>query len=156
MRIPSTSTLVLLGAFAAAGIPDAVALGAALPSGGTLTISQAEYSRALPHAFYDQAMSSLPRLHPGYQLLASRRVGALGDVLYALVCYRESASSDHVAIQAVAVVGDRAWSLDATAPVSYGDTLVEVLERIAKLPSESGAGASRQGDERPRREPAAE
>lgn len=149
-QLPLVGMSLLVASFAyAAG-------GVTLPSGSRLTISELEYNRTLPHSFYDQAMSSLPHLHPGYRLLASRRVGTLGGVLYALVCYRESPSSEHAVIQAVAVFRDRAWALDTTAPASYGDTLVEVLEQIAKLPSEHGAGTSRQGDARPRREPAAE
>jgi hypothetical protein len=106
-----------------------------LISGGTLTITATAYNRTLPHGFYDQAMSSLPRLHPGHQLLASRRTGFLGEVVYALVCYRETPSSEHVVIQAVALFENRAWNLNAISPPSYGDTLVELLEHIGKLPS---------------------
>lgn len=106
-----------------------------LESGSTLTVADVQHSRILPHAFHDQALSSLPRLFPGHVLLASRRSGVLGEVAYALVCYKESPASERVVIQVNAVHRDRAWSLDAIAPASYGDTLVQVLEQVGKLPS---------------------
>ncbi len=51
-----------------------------LETGATLTITEIQHSRVLPHAFYDQALSSLPHVYPEHTLLASRRVGNLGDV----------------------------------------------------------------------------
>jgi hypothetical protein len=105
-----------------------------LESGSTLTIIDAPYSRALPHAFHDQARASLARLFPQHVLLASRRFVTLGDVAYALVCFRETPSSERVVIQAAAVRGIRAWNLETSAPATtYGDTLVQVLEQIGKL-----------------------
>lgn len=106
-----------------------------LESGSTLTISETEYNRYLPHAFYDQAVSSLARLFPEHVLLATRRTGKLGRISYSLVCFKETRSGSRVVIQGVAVLEDRAWTFDATAPSEYGDTLLQVLEQIAKLTS---------------------
>jgi len=110
-----------------------------LESGSILRISDAEVSRVLPHAFYDQAMASLPQLYPKHVLLAARRSGRLGDVRYALVCYKETPASERVIIQAMAVHEGQAWSLEAIASVLYENTLIEVLEQIARLPSTAGA-----------------
>ena len=129
---------LLVGTALLVGSCACAATDISLTSGGTLTITNTAYSRALPHAFYDQAMSSLPHLYPRHELLASRRAGALGEVIYALVCYKETPSSEHAVIQAVAVFKDRAWSLHAISPTAYGDTLMEVLEYIGKLPSYPG------------------
>lgn len=109
-----------------------------LESGTTLTVNETEYSRILPHAFYDQATASLPHLFPEHVLLAGRRSGRLGEVSYALICFKEARASDRVVIQAIAVHGGRAWRLEAIAPSSYGDTLVQVLEQIGKLRSNPG------------------
>ena len=110
-----------------------------LESGSVLRISDAEVSRILPHAFYDQAMASLPHLYPKHVLLAARRSGRFGDVRYALVCYKETAASERVIIRAMAVHASQAWSLEAIASASYENTLIEVLEQIARLPSTAGA-----------------
>ena len=64
--------------------------------GVTRTVSRAEYSRILPHAFHDQALSSLPHLFPKHVLLASRQSGVLGEVAYALVSFKEIPSSEQV------------------------------------------------------------
>ncbi len=108
-----------------------------LDGGGTLIVSDTAFSRILPHAFHDQAIASLPHLFPEHVLLTSRRSGVLGEVVYALICFRESPVSDRVVIQAVAVHRDRAWRLETEAPPRYGDTLLQVLEQIGKLPRES-------------------
>jgi len=127
------SQSLFLGAVLLLGAIACAASEIRLESGSTLTVSRAEYSRILPHAFYDQALSSLPHLFPKHVMLASRRSGSLGKVVYALVCFKETQASDQVVIQGVAVHGDRAWNLEASAPASYGDTLLQVLEQIAKL-----------------------
>ena len=107
-----------------------------LDDGGTLTVTETSYNRYLPHSFYDQAMASLPRLYPDYELLAGRRFGRVGAVTYSLVCYRESPSSDKVVIQAVAVHDERAWNIETlTDKTSYPGALLRVLERINGLPS---------------------
>ena len=125
---------LLVGASFLMGAIACAASGVELESGNTLTISHAEFSRFLPHAFYDQAMSSLPHVYPKHVVLVSRRTGELGEVRYALVCFKESPASERVAIQAVAVHGRQAWRLETSAPLAYEATLVEVLEQISKLP----------------------
>jgi len=133
-----TSQWLWLGAVFFLGVIECAASEIKLDSGATLTVSDTQYSRTLPHVFYDQATSSLPHLFPQHVLLASRRFGVLGEVVYALVCFKEAPSSERVVIQAVAVRGDRAWNLEAIAPSTYGDTLVQVLEQMGKLPSNHG------------------
>ena len=69
-----------------------------LDSGAVATISDLEVHRWLPHSHFDQAMDSLRALHPDLQLLVTRRVGNLGNILYSLVCYRESRTSPDVIV----------------------------------------------------------
>lgn len=110
-----------------------------LESGSTLTLSDTEYSRFLPHVFYDQALSSLPHLFPDHDFLAGRRSGTLGEVAYALVCFKETRSSEQVRIQGTAVHRKQAWYFETvTASASYGETLMQVLEQIEKLSSDPG------------------
>ena len=132
LKLLLTSALLLLEAIACA------ANDIKLEDGSTLTVTEIEYSRILPHAFYDQAVASLPHLFPGYVLLAGRRSGVLGEVIYSLVCYKETQSSERAVVEAVGVYRGRAWRLDTTAPASYGDTLMQVLEQIGKLAAERG------------------
>jgi hypothetical protein len=133
-----TSQSLWLGAVFFLGAMECAAGEIKLDSGATLTVSDTQYNRTLPHVFHDQATSSLPHVFPRHVLLASRRSGVLGDVVYALVCFKETPSSERVVIQAVAVRGDRAWNLEAIAPLRYGDTLVQVLEQIQMLPADPG------------------
>jgi hypothetical protein len=112
----------------------------ALAGGGALTVTDVAYSRGLPHAFHDQALSSLPRLFPAHELLGSRRVAVLGEVVYALVCYREAPASERVVIEAVAVAGDRAWRLSAAAPLDFGAALQQVLAHVERLPQPPAGG----------------
>jgi uncharacterized protein len=132
---------LLVGASFLTSAISCAASGIELESGSTLTISHAEFSRFLPHAFYDQAIASLPHVYPKHVLLASRRTGELGEVRYALVCFKESPESERVTIQAVAVHGRQAWRFETYAPLSYEDTLVEVLEQISKLPARTSSGS---------------
>jgi len=128
--IPVALTIVLL-----LGPTPALAGEVGLDTGGTLTIEPIAANRMLPQAFFDQALASLPQLFPEHVLLASRRAGVLGDVSYALVCYKEAPTSERVVIQAVEVHGDQAWTLETDAPATYGDTLMQVLEQVARLPA---------------------
>ena len=106
-----------------------------LDNGDTLNVEDTPYNRRLPYAFYDQAMASLAQLFPRQVLLAARRSGAIGDVRFSLVCYRESPSSDDAIIQAIAVRQDRAWNIALRPSSRYGDALVQVLEYIGRLSS---------------------
>lgn len=107
----------------------------ALTNGGDLTIKDIQYNRSLPQAFYDQAVTSLPLLYPNHQLLVARRTGVLGEVEYALICFKETSKSRHGVIEAIAVFEERAWHLKKITPPSCGEALVDILEYIANLPS---------------------
>lgn len=48
-----------------------------LENGLELHIKEILSSRILPHAFYDQAMASIPGVYPKSQIIAKRRVGYL-------------------------------------------------------------------------------
>ncbi len=135
IMFPALLLAFLLGSHPATARADEITL----ESGARLRITEIEYSRILPQSFYDQALSSLPHLFPKHTMLAARRSGNLGKVNYALVCYRDTPSSQRVAIQAVATYEGRAWRLETTSASSYADTLLQVLEQISKLPSYKAA-----------------
>jgi hypothetical protein len=135
---------LLIGAPLLLGAVACAASEIQLESGATLDVTDTEYSRILPHAFYDQAIESLPHLFPSHVLLAGRRTGVLREVVYALIFYQETPSSKRVVIQAVAVHKNRAWSLNAILPTLYRDTLMQVIEQIGKLPT--NIMSSRHGD----------
>ena len=94
-------------------------------------------SRDLPHALYDQAMTSLPAISPSYQLLVGRRSETIGAVEYALLVYRETPTADSVEIMAVAVsrgTPARAWDLEATCPAPrLPEALVTTMELLGNL-----------------------
>jgi hypothetical protein len=139
-RMARTSRLLCVGAMLAFGALAYAASEIKLEDGNRLTVSQTESSRILPHTFYDQAISSLPHLFPTHVLLAGRRSGVLGDVEYALVCFKETPASEQAVFRGIAVQGDRAWHFEATAPASaFGVTLMQILEQIEKLSSGPGA-----------------
>jgi hypothetical protein len=102
-------------------------------AGSALEVNEIPYSRGLPHAFHDQAVVSLPLLYPDYQLLMSRRSGVAGEVEYALICFRETPSSRHGVMEAVAVFKERAWNLRRLTSPQCEEALVEFLGYIANL-----------------------
>lgn len=95
-------------------------------------------SRILPHAYYDQAMASIPGVYPNSQIIAKRRLGYLGknpSTLYSMVSYKESIDLAEVTISSVVVCQDKAWSFDAKIDESsLVGALVLVLEILADLP----------------------
>ncbi|TAJ80348.1 hypothetical protein EPO44_18630 [bacterium] len=112
-----------------------------LDSGAVATISDLEAHRWLPHSYFDQAIDSLHALHPDLQLLAVRRVGQLGNILYSLVCYKESRGSREVVVTGAAVTKAQAWRFDVRHETNaHVELLLEVLEAVAKLPSNTPDG----------------
>ena len=107
-----------------------------LENGITLQITEIEYSRILPHAFYDQAMASIANIYPNSQIIAKRRLGLLGknkQSLYSMVCYKESKDLDEVTISGVITLNTQAWSFDAkVTESSFADTLLLIMEVLAE------------------------
>ena len=61
-----------------------------LENGVELQIKQIQFSRILPHAYYDQAIASIPGVYPDSQIMAKRRLGYLTknpSAVYSMVCY---------------------------------------------------------------------
>lgn len=109
-----------------------------LENGEALVIKKIQPSRILPHAFHDQALSSITGIYPDSQILAKRRVGYLNKnpaVLYSMVCYKESSKQEGVIISGVVTYENQAWSFDSTVEESaFPDTLILILETLNKLP----------------------
>ena len=109
-----------------------------MENGHELHIKEILPSRILPHAFYDQAVASIPGVYPNSQIIAKRRIGYLGKNTpspYSMVCYKESKDLEEVTISGVVTNKNKAWSFDAkVVESSFVDTLLLVLEIIADLP----------------------
>jgi hypothetical protein len=82
-------------------------------------------------------MASLPLVHPEHRLLDSRRAQTAGEVTVALVCFKERVTDERVVVEAVAVRGTSAWSLDAVAAGSCARAVARILASARDL----GAGA---------------
>ncbi len=110
-----------------------------LENGQELNIKHMSPSRILPHAYYDQAVASIPGVYPNSQIIAKRRLGYLGknpSFLYSMVSYKKSKDLPEVTISGVVVNKNRAWFFEAKVDESsFADTLVLVLETLADLPS---------------------
>jgi hypothetical protein len=110
----------------------------ALENGVELAIKDIGFSRILPHAYYDQALSSIPGVYPNSEIIAKRRLGYLGKnppALYSLVCYKKSKDLSEITISGVVTSKNKAWSFDAGVDESaFNDTLILVMEIIAEVP----------------------
>ena len=128
--------LVFLASFA--GAPESDVKKVPLENGQELHVKQILPSRILPHAYYNQAMASIPGVYPNSQIIAKRRIGYLGKnsaVLYSLVCYQESKDRKEVTISGIVINKERAWSFHSRlAESSFANTLVLVLEILTDLP----------------------
>jgi len=113
-----------------------------LENGVELHIKEILPSRILPHAFYDQAMASIPGVYPNSQIIAKRRVGYLGKntpSLYSMVCYKESKDQEEVTISGVVTDKNKAWSFDAkVVESSFVDSPFFLTSLVSAGPAEGG------------------
>lgn len=124
------ATVLSVGAVAAATVK------VPLESGREMVVTTIPYSRLLPHAYYDQAMASLPALHPDLEVLVKRRFGLVGEVAYCLIVYKTEAGSEEIVFDGAVQRGSRAWQIRLLSPdKELANTLMEVLELISRLPS---------------------
>ena len=109
-----------------------------LENGVELHIKGIWFSRILPHAYYDQAIASIPGVDPHSQIIAKRRLGYLGKntpAVYSMVCYKKSKDLKEITISGVVTSKKKAWSFDAGVDESaFADSLILVLEIIAEVP----------------------
>lgn len=104
--------------------------------GVVLSVKAFRNNRSLPHAFYDQAVSSIPKLYPEHVYYAKRRYGHLGKMQYSIICYKETNLTSMVQITGTAVLKSNAWSFETYVPESsFGDKLLIVLEAVENFPS---------------------
>jgi hypothetical protein len=101
-----------------------------LENGVELQIKEMRFSRILPHAYYDQAIASIPGVYPNSQIIAKRRLGYLGKntpAVYSMVCYKKSKDLAEVTISDVVTSKNKAWFFEAVvdefalADTSYGN-----------------------------------
>ena len=109
-----------------------------LENGYELHIKEIQYSRILPHAYYDQAISSIPGVYPDSQIIGKRRLGRFrkdSSSFYSLVCYKKLKDQVEVTISGVVTSKSNSWSFDAmVAETDFIDTLLLVLETISEFP----------------------
>jgi hypothetical protein len=133
-------TLILSIIFLAfyAGASEIKTKTVALENGVEVHIKDIGFSRILPHAYYDQAVSSIPGVYPNSEIIAKRRLGYLGKItpaLYSIVCYKKSKDLTEITISGVVTSKNKAWSFDAGVDESaFNDTLILVMEIIAEVP----------------------
>jgi hypothetical protein len=111
------------------------------------------YARNVPYVFYEQAIESIPQIHPDHVLLAAKRLGRIGRVDYSLVSYLPTRRAAQARIEGMAgsVEGMRAWCFSTEAPAVYhAQALMAVLEQVAALPSAPPSSLSSAKDEFPR------
>ena len=107
-----------------------------IEKGLEIRVKKLKSNRTLPHSFYDQAISSIPKLYPDHEYFGKRRSGRLGNIQYSIVCYKKSKSTNKVIVSGAALFANKAWSFESLVPESsFGDKLLIILEAIEKLPS---------------------
>ena len=130
--------IALLVAFPTAEASEISIKTVPLENGAELHIKQIQFSRILPHAYYDQAMSSIPGVYPDSQIIAKRRLGYLTknpSAVYSMVCYKKSKNQKEVTISGVVTSENKAWSFDTGVDeIAFADTLIRVMEIIAEVP----------------------
>ena len=107
-----------------------------LEKGIVLSVKKKDSNRSLPHAYYDQAISSIQNIYPKHELLAKRRFGKIGKIQYSIICYKENMKSGIVDVSGNAVYKNKAWYFETHIPsASFGEDLLIVLEAVESLPS---------------------
>ena len=107
-----------------------------LEKGIVLSVKKMDSNRSLPHAYYDQAISSIHNIYPEHKFLAKRRYGKLGKIQYSIVCYKENMKSSIVTTSGTAIYKNKAWFFEAHVPNdAFGENLLIVLEAVESLPS---------------------
>jgi hypothetical protein len=105
-----------------------------LDAGVTMRVSPLRFNRWLPHAYYDQAITSLPAIHKELTVIASRRLGYVGNVAYSLIVYRLGAEPKQIVLNGAVQYNDKAWRIEvACVDGQYGDVMMQVLEAISQL-----------------------
>jgi hypothetical protein len=131
-------SLVSIFLVASAGASEIKIKSVPLENRVELQIKEMRFSRILPHAYYDQAIASIPGVYPNSQIIAKRRLGYLGKitpVVYSIVCYKKSRELKEITISGVVTGKNKAWSFDATVDeLAFADTLIRVMEIIAEVP----------------------
>jgi hypothetical protein len=110
-----------------------------LETGVELRIEEILDSRILPHAYYDQAISSIPGVYPKSKIIAKRRVFQLGKGDSAssnsIICYKKDSKKEEVTISGVSISSGKAWQFDTQIKESlFPETLISVIEELSKMP----------------------
>jgi hypothetical protein len=122
-----------------------------LETGVELRIEEILNSRILPHAYYDQAMSSIPGVYPESEIIAKRRVFQLGRrdsaSFNSIICYKKDSNKAKVTITGVSTSRGKAWQFDTEIKESlFTETLISVIAELSKIPfKESLQGAPSTG-----------
>jgi hypothetical protein len=102
-------------------------------------IDAGQYSRNTPNVYVDQAMESLPNLHPGFVLMVLKREGRVGDIDYSLLAYKESPSTNMVTIEGLASYEqNKTWMFSLLVDSNKtAEAMLCILEHVSALPSNS-------------------
>jgi hypothetical protein len=111
----------------------------ALEDGLELRIEEILDSRILPHAYYDQAISSIPGIYPESKIIAKRRLFWLGKgdsaSTNSIICYKKDSKKEKVTISGVSTSKGKAWHFETETKESlFAETLISVIEALSKIP----------------------
>jgi hypothetical protein len=130
--------IIFLATFPSTGTSEMKVKNVPLENGVELNIKEIQFSRILPHAYYDQALASIPGVYPDSEIMAKRRLGYLGKTtpaVYSVVCYKKSKNQKVVTISGVVTSKNKAWFFDAAVDeFAFADTLILMMEIIAEVP----------------------
>lgn len=105
-----------------------------LDAGIVMQVSPLQFNRWLPHAYYDQAITSLPAIHKDLTVMANRRLGFVGNVAYSLIVYRLSGEPKQIVLNGAVQYNNKAWRIEAAFTTDqYGDVMMQALEAISQL-----------------------
>ena len=132
-------TIYLAAAIIIAGASENDTEKVELENGFILLITESTHSRNMPYLFYDQAIKSIPRIHPNSIIVAEERLGKTGindDILYSLIGYKVAENTEEVTISGIATNRDRAWSFNIMVTDSFlSQTLLLILQQLNQLPN---------------------
>jgi len=109
-----------------------------------IKVEEVTPSRILPHAFFDQAISSIQVVYPESEILDGVRFRQLGSIAYAYVAYRTDRNAARVRLEMMATHDRRAWHLAAEPVLAALDAQCEAFLREIQRLSDDQSPSTRQ------------
>ncbi len=144
------SLVLLVAAFSIAGASESEIETLELKNGKAFAVVETRYSRNMPWVYYDQAIKSIPLIHPNAVILVGERLRKTdenNEVLYSIVGYKENKDSKSVVISGIATYQNRAWTFNTEAEETMlAQSVSLVLQQLSQLPYNRRMQSDRQRD----------